>query len=568
MIYLKKKTVDIVCLCLTLALFAGVVILNIFQTNRPTKSDMEQRKLAEMPDFSWEALGDGSYFSNLSLFISDTFIGRDKLVLASKQLDTLRGVKYSINGEDDFSLLVTPSDKDKNDAPGKDVSDKISQALDELSKKDDANPGENNPDDTTELQKPVHSGAQMQGNDIVENIHSGTAGEKLTAITLSKTSLNLTVGSGSLIVASISPDDATAIVRWSVSDKDVASISINKSGGVNVRANAVGACTLTCSCGSDIVATCEINVTEINTVVNPFGEFKADFITDGLFIYGNAVYTQAFYSPKNAEYYAQVAAYYAKLFGGAKVSVVVAPVSSFVVDNEAVKSKIADQEEILNNMKALMDSSVNFVDTYSEMYEHRDEYLYFKSDHHWTARGAYYAYSAFIKSLGETPTPLDEFDYQIKNENYSGTMYMYTYDARVKEFKDIVEAFIPRKQHTMTVTDTNGNTVHYDSCITTNATYLSFIAGDNPYTVINVPENPQDKNVLVLKDSFGNAFVPFLCEEYGNIYVVDVRHSSFNIYDQLRDSGITDIVFMNNIQAANTFDWAKRYFAAVGVDFE
>ena len=85
-------------------------------------------------------------------------------------------------------------------------------------------------------------------------------------------------------------------------------------------------------------------------------------------------------------------------------------------------------------------------------------------------------------------------------------------------------------------------------------------------TVINVPSNPQDQNVLVLKDSFGNAFVPFLCEHYGNIIVADVRTLNFNLYNQLKDYGLTDIIFVNNIQAANSYSWSKMYMAAVGVN--
>jgi hypothetical protein len=119
----------------------------------------------------------------------------------------------------------------------------------------------------------------------------------------------------------------------------------------------------------------------------------------------------------------------------------------------------------------------------------------------------------------------------------------------------------------MTVTSATGTTSTYNSCVIYgNKTYVTFIAGDNPYTVINVPENPQDKSILVLKDSFGNAFVPYLCEHYGNIIVVDVRYSSFNIYEQLRDYGLTDIVFVNNIQAANSDSWSKMYMKAVGVN--
>ena len=77
-------------------LFGGVALLNIVQTDRPTVSETEQRELAKMPEFSLEALADGSYFQDLSLFFSDTFLYRDKLVGVSKEMDTLKGIAYSV----------------------------------------------------------------------------------------------------------------------------------------------------------------------------------------------------------------------------------------------------------------------------------------------------------------------------------------------------------------------------------------------------------------------------------------------------------------------------------------
>jgi len=261
-------------------------------------------------------------------------------------------------------------------------------------------------------------------------------------------------------------------------------------------------------------------------------------------------------------------AYYKSLFGkDVRVNVIMTPVSSMVIDNPSVKARIADQGEIQDKVGALMDKSVNFVDVYSEMYAHRDEYLFFKSDHHWTQLGAYYAYRAFAESLDMVPTELKDLNYSVINDSYSGTMYTFTKDSRVKNFKDTIESWTTKKKMTMTVTTSYGGINTYDSCITPYGNnYVSFIAGDNPYTVINVPENPQDKNILVLKDSFGNAFVPYLCEHYGNIIVVDVRYTDMNVYEHLKDYGLTDIVFVNNVQAALSTTWSKMYLKAVGVE--
>lgn len=622
---MKYKAVDIVCLSLVAALFGSVALLNLIQPDRPTESAMEQRKLAEMPVLTPETLADGSFFAGTSVFVSDTFLYRDQLVGLSKKMDTLRGIDYSVGGsEGSFVLLDNASGSTAvEEEAGSAAADQIAAAFDSLL-------NQTVPPASEETQTPADSPAVPElpaDSEIVEEpvIPDGIIEEEpvpempeepeipvneavdvpeepsaeppetpetsetpetpadepepekpaepvVTAIHLSKSTLKLTVGSGSVVNATVESTAASgAKVRWSISDKTVATIATNPNGGIDVKAVGEGTCTLTCSAGegdAKIQQKCEITVSAVIAQTPEDTGLTADFLPDGLFIYGDGVYTQAYYSATNSQNYAQTAAYYKTLFGeNTRVSMVVAPVSAMVIDNPTVTSKIPDQKEILDKMAAFADPSVNFVDAYTEMYEHRDEYLFFKSDHHWTARGAYYAYSAFAKSIGLEPTPLDGFDYAVMNDSYHGSMYNYTYDARVKNFVDTIEAFFPRKAHTMTVSAIGGATYNYNSSIvSTNKTYVTFIAGDNPYTVINVPDNPQDFNVLVLKDSFGNAFIPFLCEHYGNIIVVDTRHSGMNVYEQLKDYGLSDIIFVNNIQAANSSSWYSMYMKAVGVN--
>ncbi len=630
---MKQKVVDIVCLCVAGALFGSVALLNLIQPNRPTESAMEQRSLAEMPAFSLESLADGSFFAKTSVFVSDTFLYRDKLVGLSKKMDTLRGIDYSVGGAEDSFVLL---DNASGAAAGEDeaanaAADQIAAAFDSLLNQPqteaeetpvpavpdvpadsgimEETPAEDTiseeiivpegeieeepapeqqpepetpaeavvdvPEETpaeVPAETPEEAEPEAEPEPEVPEAPAEPAAPVVTAIHLSKNTLKLTVGSGSVVSATVdSTAESGAKVRWSISDKTIASISMNPKGGIDVKGVAEGTCTLTCSAGegdAKIQQKCEITVTAVTAQTPADENLTADFLPDGLFIYGDGVYTQAYYSATNAQNYAQTAAYYKTLFGDkTRVSMVVAPVSAMVIDNPTVTSKIPDQKDILDKMAAFADPSVNFVDAYTEMYDHRDEYLFFKSDHHWTARGAYYAYSAFAKSVGLEPTPLDGFDYAVMNDSYHGSMYNYTYDARVKNFVDTIEAFFPRKAHTMTITGMDGNTYNYNtSIVSTNKTYVTFIAGDNPYTVINVPDNPQDFNVLVLKDSFGNAFIPFLCEHYGNIIVVDTRHSGMNVYEQLKDYGLSDIIFVNNIQAANSSSWYSMYMKAVGVN--
>ncbi len=582
------KKVDLVCLIVAGSLFGGVTLCNLFQPHRPTESAMEQRTLQKMPSFSLKALADGSYFSDLALFVSDTFIGREALTGVSKKLDSLMGVTYTVDGGDSFAMLSSQSgnaDKTAQEEGGKSLEDAFAR-LESTEVETETTPEsretetetevETETAETTPTESETHApeteqpDAESEKADDTES--DTTVPEEVTVveqITLSRTTLQLTIGSGSVVYATVKTNNGQgASVRWSVSDGSVASIAKNPGGGIDIKGLKEGTCTVTCRTDNDVVGECKVTVSAVTGVGANNDDATADFLTDGMFLYGDAVYTPAYFSEKYAGYYLQTAAYYKSLFGeDTTVSVVVAPVSAMVIDNESVKARIPDQGKIMDDMAALADPSVNFVDTYSEMYAHRNEYLFFKSDHHWTARGAYYAYRAFAESRGLTPTALDDFDYKIINDSYHGSMYSFTGDARVKNFTDTIEAFVTRKKVTMTITGQNGATYRYDSpVVESNHTYVTFIAGDNPYTVINVPENPQDKNVLVLKDSFGNAFVPFLCEHFGNIIVVDTRYTTMNVYEQLKDYGLTDIVFVNNVQAANSYAWSKKYLAAVGVE--
>ena len=573
-----KKVTDIICLCLVLLLFGGVVVINIAQPNRPTVSELENRELAKFPKFTFASLANGSYFSGISTFISDTFVMRDTLVGLSKQIDSLRGIKYSLGGGDQFIVIDTP----KDNTDDKDYTDLIGDALNNLETEPSAPETELPETDVSETEGPTETEdpevverprAEMLDNgDILEFIGKFTDEDsEVETIVLSKESLNLTVGSGAVLSATITTEDKNgAEVRWWVSDYNVASLNINPDGGVSVKVHDIGKCVITCEAKNGVIAECAVTVSEIFIPADSQTTAEVDFLPNGLFIYGDAVYTHASYVDSAAKTYAQTALYYKKLFGeDPRVSIVVAPVSAMVIDNPAVTSKVSDQKVILDKMEANVDSAVNFVNIYSTMYAHRNEYLFFKSDHHWTGRGAYYAYADFARSVGFEPTPLDQFEYEILTESYSGSMYSYTHDPLVATFKDSVEVFYPTKKHTMTITDTKGRTYNYDSSIVRgHRNYLSFISGDHPYTVINVPENPQDRNVIVLKDSFGNAFVPYLCEHYGNIYVIDVRHTSMNIYEHFKDYDITDIIFVNNVQQANSSAWSQMYLRAVGVNVD
>lgn len=205
----------------------GLFAINIFQPNRPTVSEAEKRELAKFPEFSLESLADGSFFSGVSLFISDTFIFRDKLVTLSKELDSLKGIKYSLGNGDDF-VVIDPNKgsttEDENDQMGSTIDDLLNNldkpeteppateplvtAPPETTPPDTEAPDTESPDTEPEYVEipSVNAPGQIQldNGDIIEIVgYIKNEKYEVTELTLSKTSLNLSEGTGAVVTASV-----------------------------------------------------------------------------------------------------------------------------------------------------------------------------------------------------------------------------------------------------------------------------------------------------------------------------------------------------------------------------
>ena len=287
----------------------------------------------------------------------------------------------------------------------------------------------------------------------------------------------------------------------------------------------------------------------------------AEIIPSGYLLYNGAAYAQAYYSAEHGPQYADVYAAYAAAFPELGIHVINHPLSAINIDNPLVRGMTNDQRLVLDRMEECIYGNVNFVNLGKIFEEHRGEYLYFKSDYHWTQLGAYYAYVAFAESVGLTPTPLAAFEDKIINDKFIGHTNDYAHDDRILSFFDVVHAYMPTKEHTYAVYFSDRSLYRvYQNCIQPSIdTYSCFLTGDQPFAVINVPENDQDKTVVVIKDSSGNAFVPFLTEHYGNIVIIDPRHIQVGIKDIVKEFAVDDIIFFATASTSNGSAYLNYY---------
>lgn len=215
-----------------------------------------------------------------------------------------------------------------------------------------------------------------------------------------------------------------------------------------------------------------------------------------------------------------------------------------------------DEKANIDYIYSQMGDKVHTVDAYTKMDEAKDQYIYFRTDHHWTVRGAYAAYLAFCEEAKLKPVPLEDMEYH-RIDGFVGTLYGQTQDIKLKENPDYVEYFVPSQPHTTYRYVKNQpytpylSTTFADYATSGVNTYSVFLHGDFPLTHIKTGLG-NGRKIAVVKESFGNAFAPFLISHYDEIFVVDQRYFQLGFIDFIHQNGINELLFINNIFAANT----------------
>lgn len=246
---------------------------------------------------------------------------------------------------------------------------------------------------------------------------------------------------------------------------------------------------------------------------------------------------------------------------GVRVISAPAPTAVGVMVEEKYLPEIncASQKDMQNYLHDGMSDNVVKVDVISNLLAHNDEYLFFRTDHHWTALGAYYAYEALCEALGYTPTALEEFE-EWDQGAFAGSLHgRVRYPSKLRE--DNLVAYIPPANITMTVymkNDSYGQTkpvVSDFSGMSKGSKYSAFLSGQSVLTVLENDDMEEGPSCIVVKDSFGNCYVPYLTEHYKTIYAVDYRIYRAKTLEALVDQyGIEDVIFAPYMIATQATD--------------
>ncbi|HHZ05561.1 MAG TPA: hypothetical protein GX401_02045 [Clostridiales bacterium] len=202
------------------------------------------------------------------------------------------------------------------------------------------------------------------------------------------------------------------------------------------------------------------------------------------------------------------------------------------------------QSDCFNKIAGKMNSGIASINPCDVLKQHTTEPIYCRTDHHWQPLGAYYASQLFASTAGVPFADISTYTPQ-NIEGFVGTMYAFTGDVNIKNDPETFTYYVPKNKYKTYYYDQSFNFQDEGELLVntdTDNAYLTFMGGDDSIVKVKT-DVTNGRKLCVVKDSYGNAEIPFYTSSFSEIYVMDMRYSQINLVNFVKDLGITDLLF-------------------------
>ncbi len=220
------------------------------------------------------------------------------------------------------------------------------------------------------------------------------------------------------------------------------------------------------------------------------------------------------------------------------------PTASGVLENAVISSLYQEQRSNIRSFQKQLDAAYHTFDTLTIMDRYKEDYIYYRGDHHWTTLGAYSMFREWQKQRGLK----DHISYEpiTVNNAFYGTLA----NGSGIDISDSIEIYKPEEDRVKTIvtyvqeqkrtTSVYDNTKQYCS-----NPYEIFLGGNfERIDILTTAEN--ERSLLLLKDSYANCFIPFLLPHYHKIIVIDPRYYYDLLQPIIQEEKISDVMFLMN----------------------
>lgn len=248
---------------------------------------------------------------------------------------------------------------------------------------------------------------------------------------------------------------------------------------------------------------------------------------------------------KNKQYLIEFVKNYVEKLGEDRVNVMLVPTAS-----EILKDKLPnfateyDQGAYIDEVVEALPEGT-FVDVWNSLNQHNDEYIYYRTDHHWTALGAFYAYQQWATDAGFTALGQDQFNITLGSDQFYGTLHSRV-NVNVKPDEIYLYEIKEDKNYQLLYNLTDQTNTLYDlSKLEGKDKYSVYMGGNNAVVEVET-NNKNGRRLLVIKDSYAHSFVPLAVNHYEDTLMIDFRYFNGSIEEFAQENQITDILVLYN----------------------
>lgn len=307
--------------------------------------------------------------------------------------------------------------------------------------------------------------------------------------------------------------------------------------------------------GENTTSATETSPAHTTPAYDPRNEIADGIVTNGTVVceidghwWGISFYSGGY----NRDYFVQYINDFAKDLGdGVQTYVMTTPTHSEFYTPANFAEYNASQSKVIDYVAERLDDNIININCCYALEQHLAEPIFLRTDWHWQPLGAYYAAEQFAQAAGVPFADISTYE-RMDIEGFVGSQYtVTTLDARLLNDPETLTYYKPSNRHTCDYYDTAYN-LEYEGWpifIPGSTDYSGIFGGDRKIVRIETDVN-NGRKLAVLKDSYGNAEIPFYVGSFEEIYVIDVRWFDLNAIDFIKEHGVTDVLFsMSTVSA-------------------
>lgn len=249
------------------------------------------------------------------------------------------------------------------------------------------------------------------------------------------------------------------------------------------------------------------------------------------------------------------------------VYVMLVPTSAEIYSDQLpYNAEGVSQKNIIDYTYKNLADDVTSINVYSNLMQEKDNYIYYRTDHHWTSFGAYTAYSSAGKKMGYTPVSLNSYDIEHAGSDFYGTFFSKTLYNKVEpDTLDIYHCSSGFPVTEVCVTKEFGTepeiyeSMYFREYLEAKDKYSAFFGTNQP--MVTVKSESTGGKLLVIKDSYAHSYIPFLTQHYSEITMIDLRYIQTSYKDVINISDYNQVLFLYNASTFSTDENIKKLSA-------